>query len=107
MKIVRNKYIPFPGYKAINLFGILFVRGDARIDDVTVNHERTHTAQMKELWYVFFYLWYIVDWLIKLVVYRNFRDAYVNVVFEREAYANDEDEDYLKTRKRFAFIRYL
>lgn len=107
MKIVKNKYIPFPGYKAINLFGILFVRGDARIDDVTVNHERIHTAQIKELWYVLFYLWYLIDWLVKLVVYRNFRDAYVNVVFEREAYANDEDEDYLKTRKRFAFIRYL
>lgn len=107
MKIVRNKYIPFPGYKAINLFGILFIRKNARIDDITLNHEAIHTAQMKELWYVFFYLWYVVDWLVKLVIYRNFRDAYVNVVFEREAYANDEDEDYLKTRKRFAFIRYL
>ena len=107
MKIIRNNIIPFPGFSAINLFGVLFVRNDADIDEVMLNHEEIHTAQMKELWYVFFYLWYIVDWLIKLVVYRNFRDAYVNVVFEREAYANDEDEDYLKTRKRFAFIRYL
>ncbi len=107
MKVIENKYIPFPGYKAINLFGILFIRKNARIDDITLNHEAIHTAQMKELWYVLFYLWYVVDWLVKLVIYRNFRDAYVNVVFEREAYANDEDENYLKDRKRFAFIRYL
>ena len=107
MKIIRNNIIPIKGFKAINLFGILFVRKNAEIDELTINHEEIHTAQMKELWYLLFYLWYAIDWLVKLVIYRNFRDAYVNVVFEREAYANDEDEDYLKTRKRFAFIRYL
>ena len=26
MKIIHNKFIPFKGYKAINLFGIVFVR---------------------------------------------------------------------------------
>jgi hypothetical protein len=32
MKIIYNKIIPFPGYKAINLFGILFARKNAKID---------------------------------------------------------------------------
>lgn len=35
MRIIRNKIIPFPGYKAINLFGALFVRGNAKIDEKT------------------------------------------------------------------------
>lgn len=34
MKIVRNNIIPFKGYKAVNLFGILFVRGDSVIGSV-------------------------------------------------------------------------
>ena len=39
MKIIRNNIIPFPGFKAINLFGVLFVKNNAKIDDVTINHE--------------------------------------------------------------------
>ena len=53
MKIVRNNIIPFKGYKAMNLFGVLFVRGNARIDDINLNHEKIHTAQIKEMLYVF------------------------------------------------------
>ena len=34
MIIIRNKIIPFKGFKAINIFGILFVR-DAEIDKET------------------------------------------------------------------------
>ena len=107
MKIVRNKYIPFPGYKAINLFGILFVRGNARIDEVTINHERIHTAQIKEQLYAFFYLWYVIEWMIRLIRYRDSYKAYRNLSFEREAYANDDNFTYLETRKRFAFVKYM
>lgn len=103
MKIIRNKYIPFPGYKCINLFGTLFVKNDAKIDEVTINHESIHTAQWKELWYVGFALWYIAEWLIRLPK----GNAYRNISFEREAYANDKNLTYLQTRERFAFIKYI
>ena len=103
MKIIRNKYIPFSGYKAMNLFGVLFVRGNARIDDITLNHEKIHTAQIKEMLYVFFYVWYIIEWLIRLPK----GNAYRNISFEREAYNNQYDLNYLKSRKRFDFVRYL
>lgn len=103
MKIIRNKYIPFTGYKAINLFGILFVKNNAKIDEVTINHESIHTAQWKELWYIGFALWYIAEWLIRLPK----GNAYRNISFEREAYANDKNLTYLQTRERFAFIKYI
>ena len=61
MKIIRNNYIPFKGFRAINLFGILFVRGNAIINERTIRHEAIHTVQMKEMLYVFFYLWYILE----------------------------------------------
>jgi len=107
MKIIRNNIIPFPGYKAINLFGILFVRKDAQIDDVTLNHEAIHTAQMKEMLYVFFYLWYLVEWIVRLIKYKNANEAYLNICFEREAYIYEEELDYLETRKPFAFLGFI
>lgn len=107
MKIVRNNIIPFKGYKAMNLFGVLFVRGNARIDDITLNHEAIHTAQMKELLYIFFYLFYVIDWLIGLVAHLDFRRAYRDICFEKEAYENEKDLDYLQKRKRFNFLKYI
>lgn len=103
MKIARNKFIPFPGYKAINLFGVLFVRGDAKIDEVTIRHERIHTAQMKELLYVFFYLFYFIEWLVRLFMKGN---AYRNISFEKEAYANQNYPNYLDERRWFAWVMY-
>lgn len=106
MKIIRNKYIPFPGYKAINLFGVLFVKGNARIDEVTINHERIHTAQMRELLYIPFYLFYVIEWLARLIQFRNGYMAYRNISFEREAYQKQDDMHYLKSRKFFSFLKY-
>ena len=104
MKIIRKNYIPFQGYKAINLFGILFVRGNARINDRTIRHETIHSAQMKEMLYIFFYLWYVVEWVIRLFMEGN---AYRNISFENEAYTNEDNIIYLESRKRFAWIKYL
>ena len=107
MKIVRNDIIPFKGYKAINIFGILFVRGDAVISSTDINHEEIHTAQMKEMLYVFFYLWYVVEWLVRLVQCRDTKKAYRNISLEREAYANQSDIGYLQERKLWAWAGYL
>ena len=103
MKIIRNNFIPFKGYKAMNICGILFVRGDAKIDEITLNHESIHTAQWKELWYIGFLLWYAIEWLIRLPK----GSAYHNISFEREAYDNEKNLEYLKTRERFTFLKYL
>jgi len=122
MKIIRNKFIPFPGYKCINLFGILFARDNAKIDDVTINHEAIHSRQFVELMVLFavatvfirwwlpvfapfaFYVWYIVEWIIRLFKKGN---AYRNISFEREAYANQGDFSYPKGRGWFNFLKYL
>ena len=104
MKVIRNKIIPFPGYKAINLFGVLFVRGDAKVDEKTIRHESIHTAQMQEMLYIFFYLCYVVEWVVRLFMKGN---AYRRISFEREAYENEGDLDYLSDRTWFAWIEYL
>lgn len=102
MKIIYNSLIPFKGFSAINLFGIVFARKEFReLSQRTLNHEAIHTAQMREMAYVFFYIWYLVEWLIKL--FRYGRKAYDNISFEREAYTYQFDYSYLKKRKRFAW----
>ena len=71
----------------------------------TVNHESIHIKQQQELLVIPFYILYIVEWFIKLFVYG--KDAYRNLSFEREAYTNEANPDYLKTRKFWAWFKYI
>jgi hypothetical protein len=52
-----------------------------------------------------FYLWYFIEMGINAIIYG--RKAYKNISFEQEAYHNDENMDYLKTRKPYAWWKYL
>ncbi len=105
MKIIINNIIPFKGFKCINLFGILFCR--KQLYKIDINHEAIHTKQMQEMLYIFFYLWYIIEYLIRLITYRNTKLAYRNISFEREAYQNQYNLDYLSNRKHYNWFNYL
>ncbi len=107
MKIIYNNIIPFPGYKAINLFGVLFVRQTAVIDEVTLNHESIHSGQWRELLYVGFLLWYAIEYLIRLIRLRKHHLAYRRISFEREAYAHQNNLEYVNKRKPYAFVKYM
>jgi hypothetical protein len=72
----------------------------------TINHENIHTAQMIEMLFVFFYLWYGVEWALKAFKY-GLNGAYRNVSFECEAYSNEINFEYLKKRRLFAWLKYL
>lgn len=101
MKIIYNNLIPFKGFSAINLFGVLFVRRECKpVTPHCINHEKIHTAQMKELWYVGFYILYVFEWLYRLLFHR--KTAYKGISFEVEAYSNQYNYKYLKTRSKFA-----
>lgn len=103
MKIIQNKIIPFPGFKAINLFGVLFTRKHPdTLGEVVINHEEIHTAQMKELGYILFYIIYFIEWVCNLVWWQNSKAAYRFISFEQEAYKNESNTEYLKTRKHYA-----
>lgn len=105
MKLIYNNIIPFPGFKAINLFGFCFIRNGCRMSDVDINHEEIHTAQMKELGYVLFYIWYLIEWIINLFKYGTKNNiAYYRIHFEREAYNHEKDLEYLSNRKKYAFL---
>jgi len=104
VKIVRTHILPFHGYSAINLLGVLFVHPGVYLSNEMMNHERIHTAQQREMLFVFFYLAYLIEWLVRLPMRGN---AYRNISFEREAYANQRNLDYLHTRRPYAWRHYM
>ena len=75
--------------------------------ELCIRHESIHIEQQKELFVVFFYLWYVTEYLIRLLTSFNPTTAYNNISFEREAYENENDLNYLQTRKRWNFLRYI
>lgn len=101
MKVIYNRLIPFRGFKCINLFGILFVREGCVMTQTDFNHEAIHTVQMKELLYIPFYLLYLMEWVWKLLKYRDGRMAYRDLSHEREAYDNQANPNYLTNRKPY------
>ena len=74
---------------------------------MTLNHELIHTEQMKEMLYVFFYAWYVVEWLVRLIILWDAHKAYRAISFEREAYVNQANLMYLEGRKRYHWLSYI
>lgn len=109
MRIVRNRFLPIgKRYAAINLFGIVFLKKGCSIPDTMKNHESIHTAQMKELLYLPFYIIYVMEWLLRLFQNRfNAYRAYLAISFEREAYLHESDPTYLSHRHRFSQWRLM
>ncbi len=116
MKIIYNSIIPFNGYSYINLFGILFGRKEYKnkINNMIINHESIHSEQMKELGYIFFYIFYFLEWIIKIPCSWFYKQphnkcitkiAYRSISFEQEAYYNENDYTYLNNRKRYNWIK--
>lgn len=74
---------------------------------VLLNHERIHLRQQAELGVILFYIWYVLEYLIRRLQYRQHYLAYRNISFEREAFANEQDLAYLKSRRWWTFWQYV
>ncbi|MGM9476434.1 hypothetical protein ACS5PU_08385 [Pedobacter sp. GSP4] len=99
--IVKN--LPAAGM-AIFPFVLLKSAG-LKNDQELINHEKIHLRQQLELLVVPFYLLYVLNYLINLARYRNHHTAYRNILFEKEAYDNEEDLKYLKNRSWYAWLK--
>ncbi|MDR2361712.1 MAG: hypothetical protein LBD91_03185 [Prevotellaceae bacterium] len=103
---INNKHLPPKGFVALTAWPLLFVRREyLPLSARTLRHEYIHARQQAEMGIVPFFIWYGAEWLIRRLFLRG--NAYRNISFEREAYANEGNERYLQTRKAFAWINYL
>lgn len=95
-------------FRGLAIFPFIFLKEKELSSDlVVINHERIHLRQQLELLWVGFFLWYGIEFLIRWIQYGNSMKAYFNISFEREAYAQESDLNYLKTRKFWSFASYL
>lgn len=129
MKIVKNKYIPFGKFDAMNILGFLFVKEDTKLDDELINHEAIHTVQQYEIlalsalvalvasnlyaswWYLLIVVVmpiaiYLLAWFIEAIL-PPYDSAYKDSPFEREAYLNQHDPMYLAKRPIGATLKYV
>lgn len=129
MKIINNKYLPFGRFDVMNILGFLFIKENTKLSNKLLNHEAIHTEQQIEImtvsaliavllsnwYYSFWYLLivialpiiiYLLAWIIELLL-PPYDSAYKDSPFEREAYANEDDMEYLITRVPFAWVYYI
>ncbi len=88
------------------LFPFILVR-QHQPGPVLINHERIHLRQQAELGILPFYVWYGIEYIIRRIQGKTPDQAYRNISFEREAYANETNLTYLKTRRLWSFWRYV
>lgn len=94
--IIYNEWIPFKGFLAVTLYPFIFIRSEykGKVNDVCLRHENIHIKQQKELLVIFFYIIYLCEWIFNLFRYQDSYKAYMNISFEKEAYAHEKDPEY-------------
>lgn len=111
---------------------VLSKRDEKYITQHVRNHECTHARQWIEVtvlagliiwvlmlildfsaWWlalapVAYYVLYVLEWFIRLLCYiGSDKRAYKYISFEREAYMNELDPNYLENSRYFAWIGYM
>lgn len=94
MFLIKTKRFSPSGFNAITIWPFIFYR--KTLSKTVLNHERIHARQQVELLIIIFYLIYLIEYLFK---------GYNKISFEKEAYKNENNTNYLKNRKLFAMWR--
>ncbi len=112
MILIQNRFsrwILGHRYNAMCVWPVLFVKPgtDLSQSNITLNHERIHARQQLEMLWLFFFLWYGIEFIVRLLQHRDRHNAYLSLSHEKEAFTNDENLNYLDRRKSYAWMRYL
>jgi len=74
--------------------------------EYTLNHEKIHWKQQIEMGILPFYIWYLTELFMRRIKHKKY-EAYVSLGFEKEAFQNQYDLNYLKKRKPYSWLKYL
>lgn len=108
MILIVFKYLTPRGFRGLTFYPFVFLADkDDKLNEVFINHEKIHIRQQLELLIVPFYVWYFTEYLIRLLQFRNRKKAYYAISFEKEAYANEKDLEYLISRSFWRFWKYV
>lgn len=125
---------PPPGFKSIMLFGFIFTHSKELGETDLRHEREIHVNQYNDCfllglglslvlalvflflspgWWLLsfslipiflYYVWYGIDYIWELLKYWNFDKAYKNVIFERQAYKEEDNTEF--KYKRFSFLKY-
>ena len=108
MIVLVSKYLTPKGFRGLTLFPFVFLKNEKdKQNEVLLNHERIHLRQQLELLVFPFFIWYGIEFSVRLYRYKNVNRAYKNICFEREAYAHEKNLSYLDQRTFWSWISYL
>lgn len=75
-------------------------------DAIFMNHDNMYARQQKEMFILFFYLWYLIDYVIPRCD-RFHHEAYLRISFGDKTYAREAEEAFLKSREPCAFLTHF
>jgi hypothetical protein len=103
-----KKLFGFP-VGAVALFPFIIVRDQKILENREyINHETIHIRQYIETLIVGLIVISLLQYFYALLILRKSRtQAYYYMSHEQEAHQNDENLDYLKTRRWFSYYKYL
>lgn len=108
MILIWQRLLKNTKISGITLFPfVILQKPESRHNPALINHEKIHLRQQLELLIILFYIWYIAEYYYHFFKLKNHYLAYRSISFEREAYAMENDLDYLSSRKFWSFRRYL
>ncbi|NBL64390.1 hypothetical protein GV828_04135 [Flavobacterium sp. NST-5] len=108
MLVLVSKFFIPKGYRGITIFPFVILHSIEDKEDLCLlNHEKIHIRQQIEMLVLPFYIWYVIEFFIKFLKYKNWNKAYRNISFEKECYTNEMNLNYLKKRTFWHFFKYL
>lgn len=105
--IVKLLYFIQKSFSAFTIYPFIIIRNNSdKTNHTLINHEKIHLKQQLELLIIFFYIIYLFEFIYHYIRFISFMKAYRNISFEREAYLNERNSNYFKTRKPYSFLQY-
>lgn len=108
MILIVSKYLTPKGFRGLTFFPFVFMADkEDKLNEIFINHEKIHLRQQLELLIVPFFIWYLTEFFVRWIQFKDKYVAYKNISFECEAYSNEKDLDYIKSRSFWSFLNYI
>jgi len=108
MILIVFKFLTPRGFRGLTIYPFVFLADrDDKLNEVFINLEKIHIRQQLEMLLLPFYIWYLIEFLYRWIQYKDKKQAYYAISFEREAYVNEKNLHYLKQRKFWQFLKYV
>jgi hypothetical protein len=110
--IIFTTWLP-KDYIACAIFPFIFVSSKLKKNINTpyfgriLIHEKIHFKQQRECLIIFFYVLYLLNYVVNLLVYKDPDKAYTNICFEREAYELENFAFRAQVRKKYNYVKYI